>query len=281
MIFFFCQFGRIGLQALKLKKSGVLGGKLVVCFRAGHDVGKAFLENSHMYDELFKAVDLCLPVCEHFKQTLIHYGCPPDKIMVHYSAIDLSKFVFRPRTGVMQDGIIKIIGVGRLVPYKGFDNAIRAIGQLVKLYPNIIYEIIGEGPHRKVLKALIKKEKLSHNVVLLGYMSQEDVIKKLDQADIFFLTPFTTKVGQEEGIPNVLKEAMAMGLPVVATQHAGIPELVQDGVSGLLVPEKDVAQMIEKIIFLIQNPKIFTAIGKKGARHIKKYFNKDTVNEKL
>ncbi len=275
----YCQFGGMGNWALKLKKRGILHGKLIVCFRGG-DVTHRLKENPHRYDKLFKDVDLCFPICEHFKNILIKHGCDEDKINVHYSAIDCSKFKYLSRH-LPRDGKIKIVSVGRLIEMKGIEYSIRAIEQLKKLYPNAEYEIIGEGPLEEYLKGLIKKRKLEKYVKLVGYLKLSEVIKKLDNAHIFLHTPITTEEGEQDAPANVVKEAMATGLPVVATEHGGIPELVQDGISGFLVPEKNVKKIVEKLIYLIKNSHEWASMGKAGSTYVRKFFDKKSINKKL
>lgn len=275
-----CQFGGKGIYAMKRIKMGVLKGKLVVCFRGG-DTTHRLVENPHRYDELFKHVDLCLPNCIHFKNVLISHGCHPSKIEALYSGIDTSRFTFHERKMPGKDEKIKIITVARLFEYKGIGYAIRAVRRVLKQFPTIEYEIIGDGPERDNLQKMIHAKGLEKNIKLSGYLPQAEVIKRLDESHLFLFTPFTTAEGEQDAPVNVIKEALATGLPVIATRHGGIPELIEDGVTGLLVEEKNVDQMAEKIIHFFQHPGIWSPLAVSGAEHIQKKFDKNVVNKRL
>ena len=91
----------------------------------------------------------------------------------------------------------------------------------------------------------------------------------------------TTENGDEEGIPGVIMEAFAQGLPVVSTRHAGIPEVVQDGESGFLVPERDVDGLAEKLQCLVERPALRSAMGRKGRNFVDEYYNIEKLNDRL
>jgi colanic acid/amylovoran biosynthesis glycosyltransferase len=91
----------------------------------------------------------------------------------------------------------------------------------------------------------------------------------------------TSDTGDQEGIPNVIKEAMAMGLPVLSTFHSGIPELVTDGVSGLLVPERDAASIADALVYLIRHPEICKKMGEEGRRQVELKFDTNSLNKEL
>jgi glycosyltransferase involved in cell wall biosynthesis len=132
-----------------------------------------------------------------------------------------------------------IISIGRLVEKKGFPDLIAACAQLKQSGRQFRCAIYGEGPLHAELAAQIERLGLADCVSLAGERSQNELIPIFQRADIFALAPFVTEDGDRDGIPNVLVEAMACGLPVVSTAVAGIPELVRDGENGLLVPPRD------------------------------------------
>jgi colanic acid/amylovoran biosynthesis glycosyltransferase len=103
----------------------------------------------------------------------------------------------------------------------------------------------------------------------------------LAQSHILIAPSVTAADGDEEGIPNTLKEAMAMGLPVISTVHAGIPELVNDGVSGFLVPERDVEALADRLMRLVDQPETWAAMGRAGRRQIEAEFDTDRLNDDL
>jgi glycosyltransferase involved in cell wall biosynthesis len=133
-----------------------------------------------------------------------------------------------------------ILSVGRLVEKKGFPDLIAACARLRQAGERFRCAIYGEGPLHGQLAALIERLELADCVTLAGECSQAQLIPIFQRADIFALAPFVTDDGDRDGIPNVLVEAMACGLPVVSTTVAGIPELVRHGENGLMVSPRDV-----------------------------------------
>jgi colanic acid/amylovoran biosynthesis glycosyltransferase len=116
------------------------------------------------------------------------------------------------------------------------------------------FEVFGDGPLRGSLEALISELDLCDRVTLHGFATQPEVIRAIQRSHIFILPSVTASDGDEEGTPTAIIEAMASGLPVVSTQHSGIPEQVEDGVSGFLVPERDASALANALKELLQKP---------------------------
>lgn len=258
----YSQFGCHSTEFLRVYKKRKLKAKLVTCFR-GSDISKHVKENPHRYDKLLSKGDLFLPVCDYFRKRLIQLGGNPNKIIVHHSAIDVDKFSFKSRSLKHPNDTIHIVSVCRLVKKKGLSYAIRAVARLVKKYPNLRYTIVGFGGEEKNLERLVKQLNAQKNIKLVGRYSEDQIAKLLDRTHIFLQPSVTSEQGDQEGIPNAAKEAMACGLPVISTYHSGIPELIQDGVSGLLAPEHDVDGLVKKNKIPYQSSK---AMAKNGAR---------------
>lgn len=275
-----CQLGFLGLQGLLLREIGAIQGKLVVSFR-GTDLS-LYLQmfGSQYYQELFKKAELFLPVSEKMKSKLIEIGCPEDKIIVHHSGIDPQQFTFTPRT-IASDETIRIVTIARLVEKKGIEYGIRAIALVVQKHPKLEYLILGDGDLMATLQGLIDQLHMSRQVKLLGWKERQEIIQILNHAHILIAPSVTSRDGDSEGIPNVLKEAMAMGMPVVSTQHSGIPELVQDGISGFLVPERDAEALAEKLDYLISHPEIWPEMGKAGRTFVEQNYNIHKLNDRL
>ena len=278
----FCQFGYLAKRIVEepLLEEWLKRRKLVVCFR-GADISSRIKANPQMYKNLFKFVDLCLPVCSYFKKPLIASGCPSNKIIVHHSAINCNQFFFNPRKKPLDNEVIRLITVCRLVKKKGIDYAIKALARVIKKHKNIHFTIVGEGPERNYLKLLIHQLKLDKHVTLKGWATQEEVVSLLNQSHIFVLPSHKAPDGNEEGIPNALKEAMAMGLITIATWHAGNPELIDDTVSGFLVPEKDYSKLAQIIEYVIENPQNWERIGLAARKKVEKTFETKKAIEKL
>jgi len=265
-----CHYGTLGKRFLFLKY--IYTTKLVVSFH-GFDITKIFRENNiHYYDDLFKAADIFLPISNHWCNKLIDLGCPPEKIIVHRMGIDIQEFRFKPRSCSFP---LKILTIGRLVEKKGIPVAIRALAKILAERPNFTFEfwIAGDGPLRKKIESLIENLNLSDRVRLLGWVNKNEVRTLMDKAHIFLLPSLTAPDGDQEGIPVVLMEAMASGLPVISTFHSGIPELVLDGKTGFLVPENDIAALAAKIIFLVENPQLWAQIAHNARKFVEQEYN--------
>ncbi|MGK7916802.1 MAG: glycosyltransferase [Prochloraceae cyanobacterium] len=275
-----CQFGTIGPTALMFRKAGFLQGKLVTIFR-GIDISRHVQEHGeNVYDELFAQGDFFLANCEFFRRRAIKVGCDPQKIVVHGSGLDCHKFAFEPRQ-LPADGRVRIATTGRLVEKKGIEYAIRAIAQVAQVHPNIEYRIIGDGPLKASLQNLIDELKIGHFVKLLGWKQQQEIIEILETCHLFVAPSVTAADGNQDAPVNTLKEAMAMGMPVISTYHGGIPELVEDDVSGFLVPERDAGAIAQKLIYLIEHPEIWTQMTKAGRDRVEEKYDMNKLNDEL
>lgn len=275
----YCQFGVQGARLLRIKRRYNLKSKIVTCFR-GSDISCYLKRHPRAYRELLKSGDLFLPVCKFFKRQLISKKCNPKKIVVHHSAIDCERFSYKE--SILNPGEkIRIVTVGRLVEKKGIKYAIRAIAKLVKEYPHIEYTIIGDGPLRKELALLIKTLNVEGHVILYGPATQNKIIEALADAHIVVLSSVDGRDGNKEGIPNALKEAMACGIPVVSTFHSGIPELVEDRVSGLLALQRNTNDLAKKIQYLILHPEVWKAMGRAGRKKVEREFEIEKTINKL
>jgi glycosyltransferase involved in cell wall biosynthesis len=150
----------------------------------------------------------------------------------------------------------RILAVGSLQEYKGHDRLIRACALLRDQMPDRAFQcdIVGEGRLRPQLEGLIAALQLQDRVRLLGGMDQQTVRRLMEQASVLVLPSAVARSGQMEGLPVTLMEAMAVGTPVVATRLSGIPELVRDGDTGLLVPPDDPAAIRDAVLACWSDP---------------------------
>ncbi len=168
--------------------------------------------------------------------------------------------------------IPRIVSVGRLVPFKGFDDLIDACAELARRRIDFVCDIIGDGPLREMLQAKIEQLALSSRVNLLGSLSQDAVLEKLQAADIFALASTTDAQGATDVFPTVILEAMASARPVVSTRLAGIPELVVDGQTGMLAPPGDSTALAHALEQLLRNPELRLRFGHAGRQRIEQHF---------
>ncbi|MDJ0742765.1 MAG: glycosyltransferase [Xenococcaceae cyanobacterium MO_167.B27] len=274
------QFGFLGSKALLFRNLGILQGKLITSFR-GYDISQYVQEHGdRVYEQLFAEGDFFFANCEFFRQQAIKLGCDREKIVVHGSGIDCYKFAFSPRH-FPADGKIRLATTGRLIEKKGIEYSIRAIAKVVQKSPEIEYNIIGDGALRESFEQLISELNLGHIIKLLGAKQQQEIIKILDQSHIFIAPSVTAANGDRDAPINTLKEAMAMGLPVISTYHGGIPELVEDGVSGFLVPERDSNAIADKISYLIEHPECWGEMGQAGRSCVEAKYDMNKLNDEL
>lgn len=271
------QFGQLGLTALTLRELGVLPGRMVVAFR-GADL--TVHPDVEAYRALFQSADLVLPVCKAFRDRLIELGCDPRKVRVHHSGIDLARFRFTERSKPSQGGT-RLLTIARLVEKKGVEYGIRAVAMLKEAGRDVTLTVVGDGPLRPELGRLTDALGVEDRIRFTGPLAHEAVLKAVSDAHILVAPSHTGSDGDQEGIPNALKEAMATGLPVVSTRHSGIPELVEDGVSGLLVPERDAEALTDRLGYLLDHPERWADMGRAGRARIEAEYDIHELNRRL
>src|SRR6478736_57946 len=207
-----------------------------------------------------------------YSRDLLRQRCPNSaaKIQRVYNGIDLERFP-APRS-CNGDRNPRIVSVGRLVAFKGFADLIDACAAIARRRIDFVCDIIGDGPLRETLQAKIEHLDLSSRVNLLGSLSQDAVLEKLQAADIFALASTTDAQGATDVFPTVILEAMASARPVVSTRLAGIPELVVDGQTGMLVPPGDSTALAQALEQLLRDPELRLRFGDAGRARIELHF---------
>jgi len=275
-----CHFGTCGLLGMQMRHMEAIKGKLITTFH-GSDMSAYIKEQGNeVYNLLFEGGDLFLPISERWKNRLIELGCDTNKILVHRMGVDCRKLTFSAST-LRKGERVRILTVARLVEKKGVENGIRAVAKLSRKYKNVQYDIIGNGPLQDRCSRLIAESRMGDKIHLLGSRDQQQVYDTIENSHIFLCPSVTGNNGDQEGIPVSLMEAMAAGLPVISTRHSGIPELVQDGISGFLVPEKDVDALAERLLYLIEHPEIWPEMGRAGCAHVEANYDIKKLNERL
>lgn len=274
-----CHFYHNGIIGAKLKELGIKG-KIITSFHGANDIAIMSNKNEEIRRNLFHLGDLFLPMSDNWKKRLIQLNCDAGKIVVHRYGTDLANLQYLERK-IQEGEPIRILTVGRLVEMKGHEYTIRSIAKVAEDHKNIEYIIVGGGPLRKKLESLVSELGITDYVKFLGSLEHEDVLDYYRRAHIFVLSSITTDNGAQEGVPNVLIEAQASGLPVIATSYSGIPELVVDGKSGFLVPERDVDALAAKLEYLIKHHEIWPEMGRCGRRVVEEKYDITRQNERL
>jgi len=178
---------------------------------------------------------------------------------------------------------VRFIGVGRMVEKKGFDDAIDAFARLRAQpdAPPATLTIIGDGVLRRSLEAQAERLKLGDAIRFTGLLPHARVAEELTQAHVFVLASRTSREGDMEGIPVALMEAMAQGMPVLATRHSGTPELVEHDFSGLLCDEGDRAGLARNMREIAGEPERWTTMGAAGAAKVRADFDLNHWNDLL
>ncbi len=275
-----CHFGPNGLIAVFLRDMGVLKGKIITSFH-GADVSRYVKKHGkETYNTLFQRGDLFLPICEFMKKRLIQLGCPAEKILIQRMGVNCNKFDFKSRKITSQE-TVNVVTIARFVEKKGIEYGIRAIARIAGKGLRVKYDIVGDGLLRKKLERLVNELGMGNVINFFGEKSQREIIQIFDSSHIFLLPSITSKKGDQEGIPVSIMEAMAMGLPVVSTIHSGISEIIEDGVSGFLAPERDVDVLTEKLEFLMKNPHRWEEISKQARRKIETEYDVQQLKQQL
>lgn len=266
-----CQFATLGMVAVQLRALGLLHGQIVTSVR-GHDMNRLLHATRERREQLFDEGDLFLPVCDYFRDRLIAVGCDPQKVVVHRTGIDIAR-VRAATAGVSRSAEKIVIFVGRLTEKKGPHVAIEAIDQVRRAQPDVILEIVGDGPLRPRLEQMVRACQLTNHVRFAGRLPYDQTLRRIARATVLILPCQTAADGCEEGIPNVLKETMLLSVPVVTTHHAGIPELVTHGVTGYLAEPGDAQSMAIAVRDVRCDETFQSDICKNAKKYVELYYD--------
>ncbi|MEW4570299.1 glycosyltransferase [Tautonia sp. JC769] len=275
-----CQFGTRAPRAMELRRFGSPGARVVVAFR-GNDISAHVQRyGPGVYDEVFSDCDYFVTNCDFFRDRLVGMGCDPERLEVLRSGLDPDIYPFearRPAGG----GPVRIAMTGRLVEKKGTEYAIRAVARLLREGKPLEFRVMGDGELRDDLRRLIDELGVGGSVHLLGPKRTPEIVEELLRSHLFVAPSITATDGNQDAPINVLKEAMATGLPVVSTRHGGIPELVQEGVSGFLVAERDADALADRLSYLIDHPERWPEMGHAGRSFVEAHYNLHLLNDRL
>lgn len=230
-------FGHIGVHLLPLLE--ICDLPVIVSFH-GADAQIDLHKPAHRArtQRMFQLATLLLVRSESIAERLVAVGAERAKIRVHRTGLPLDEITFTPRTAPT-DGAWRCAQACRLIAKKGLATSLRAFAEFARTFPRATFTIAGEGPQLEELRALAATLGIADRVTFPGFLAQEN-LRALYAASHLFLHPSELGPdGDQEGVPNAMLEAMASGLPVLATHHGGIPEAVAHGVNGWLFAERD------------------------------------------
>ncbi|MGB7287510.1 MAG: glycosyltransferase family 4 protein, partial [Salaquimonas sp.] len=209
----------------------------------------------------------------------------PQKVRLVYHGLDLSKFSKRSNIPLGPDGTdnekpVRLLTVARPVEKKGLDTLVRALAALPKEL-NWHWVQVGTGELSDEIQKLATELGVKNRISFKGSMSQAEVIEEYHQADMFVLPCRIAKSGDRDGLPNVLVEAQSQGVMVISTPISGVPELVTDGVNGILIEPDNVEALTTAITKAAGNPKLRQKMGQAGAQIVHTKFEHNASMEPL
>lgn len=220
-------------------------------------------------------VDQFICVSHFIRDRALAAGLPASKLLVHYIGVDLEQF--RNLTSASPEG--GVLFVGRLVQKKGCETLIRAMQIVQQSAPQRELTIIGDGPLRPALESLSRE--LGVRCSFAGSQPSLVVREHLSRARVFCAPSEQAADGDSEGLGIVFAEAQAMGVPVVSTLHGGIPEVVANGSTGILVPERQPRALAEALLLLLSNDDLWNNLRRNAPIHIQRSFDLVAQTAKL
>lgn len=197
--------------------------------------------------------DMTLGLCAstELMQLLVAQGVPADKLRVHRLGIDVDRFTPGPRAAEPSE----VVMIGRFIEKKGFEYGLRAFAKVARMLPRIRLTLIGDGQRESVLRAIAREEKIEDRVTFAGTLPPDRVATTLGAAHVL-LAPSVVEAetGNRESGLIVVKEASASGMVPIGTLHGGIPEIIDDGLTGFLVPERDINALADRLSQVLQDP---------------------------
>ncbi|NKB70553.1 MAG: glycosyltransferase [Candidatus Latescibacteria bacterium] len=272
-------FGHQGCRCLRAKRACKL--PMVTTFY-GYDATRD-VHSPHWrpaYLRLFEQGEAFLAEGGAMKGRLVEAGCPADKVHIQHLGVDLTAVPFAERQPANP---VRFLICAPFREKKGIPYALEAVGAALKRrdFPCQVV-LIGDGPDRPQVLQAIDRAGLQGRVDMRGMQPYEKVLQAVGECHIFLQTSITARDGDGEGgAPFMLLDAQASGLPVVATRHADIPEVVVDGESGLLADERDIEGLADRILHLVENPGLWAQMGRGGRRHVEENYNAQIQGGKL
>lgn len=236
----------------------------------------AWWRYSVLRETFLKEASSLVCVSKAVKSRAIALGAREGSCVIIPTGVDVSHLQPRP-----QPSRPRLVHVARLVEKKGTRYLIMAMNKVVKRFPEVRLSIIGDGPLRGEMQKLAKESNLGSHIDFLGFLPGKSTLDLIAESTALVLPSVTASTGDFEGLGQVILEAGALGKPVVATRHGGIEEAVEDGLTGLLVGERDFSGLAHAICDLLANASLAQELGQAGRRRVEKYFSIQESASKL
>lgn len=220
------------------------------------------------YKEIFQYASAVVAVSKVMVRKLIELGCPENKLVWNPCSPDDMFLTLEPTLSKKQ-----FIGIGRFVDKKAPYYTLLAFQKILQNHPHARLIIAGDGPLLNTCKNLCKYLKIQNNVTFPGVISPAQYRKHLGESLAFVQHSITAENGDMEGTPVGVLEASAAGLPVISTAHAGIPDVIVHGTTGLLCKEHDVEQMAEHMLQILDDKQLAIKMGAAGKENIRNNFS--------
>jgi len=218
----------------------------------------------------YREADGVITVNKIQKERLVNLGLDPDKVHIVPCGVEIPNAYYPKK----KSDKVRCVAVGRMVAKKAPITLLNAFRQVLQKYPGVTLEYVGDGPLMPEVRQFVSEFDLEGNIILHGSLPNQVTMTIMERSDIFLQHSVTDpESGDEEGLPVAILEAMARGLPVVSTYHAGIPEAVVDSETGFLVAEEDIQAMAAVLERLIENPGLRLELGTKGRERAKDFFS--------
>jgi glycosyltransferase involved in cell wall biosynthesis len=215
-----------------------------------------------------------LAVAARVRDVLIEGGVPPNRIRVVPSSVDISRFEGASAEGLREEfGIAPsakvVVNVGSLVGHKAQWHLVRAMPHVLERFPEAVCILVGEGPTRRRLETLAQELGIGKHVIFAGF--RQDVARFISLCDVFAVS------SEMEGLCSTILEAMALRRPVVSTRAGGIPDIVKDGVNGLLVAPGDPDALARGMLRVLENPRAASELAEEGRRTVERRFTTERM----